>query len=75
MFSYHALTTNYTFTLPAPPGEANHKLVTRELFTRQSVWLTWVQPEDNNGHITLYNLTYCAVQNSFCMQHTFQPLK
>ena len=68
--SYQALTIISTFTLPAPPGEVNHHLVTRELLTLQSVQLTWVQPDDNNGHITSYNLTYCAVHNSFCMQHT-----
>ena len=58
------------FLLPAPPGEVNHSLVARELLTLQSVRLTWVQPKDNNGHITSYNLTYCAMHNSFCMQQT-----
>ena len=58
------------FLLPAPPGEVNHSLVTRELLTLQSVRLTWVQPKDNNGHITSYNLTYCAMHNRFCMQQT-----
>ena len=69
-FTYHAITINSTFTLPAPPGEVNHHLVTRELLTLESVRLTWVQPEDDNGCITSYNLTYCAVHNRFCMQHT-----
>ena len=32
-FSYQALTIISTFTLPAPPGEVNHHLVTRELLT------------------------------------------
>ena len=58
------------FLLPAPPGEVNHSLVTRELLTLQSVRLIWLQPEDNNGHITSYNLTYCAMDNRFCMQQT-----
>ena len=69
-FSYQVLTIISTFTLPAPPGEVNHNLVKRELLTLESVRLTWVQPDDNNGHITSYNLTYCAVHNRFCMQHT-----
>ena len=69
-FSYQVLTIISTFTLPAPPGEVNHNLVKRELLTLESVRLTWVQPDDNNGHITSYNLTYCAVHNSYCIQHT-----
>ena len=56
--------------LPAPPGEVNHTLVTRELLTLQSVRLTWLQPEDNHGHIISYNITYCLLVNNSCGQQT-----
>ena len=56
--------------LPAPPGEVNHTLVTRELLTLQSVRLTWLQPEDNHGHINSYNITYCILVNNSCGQQT-----
>lgn len=60
---------------PVPPGEVNHTMVTRELLTLQSVRLTWMQPEDNNGHISSYNITYCILVNSTCGRQTsFQTL-
>ena len=32
--------------------------------------LTWLQPEDNHGHINSYNITYCILVNNSCGQQT-----
>ena len=60
----------YSLSPTAPPGEVNHTTVTRELLTLESVRLTWARPEDNNGPINSYNITYCVSINSSCVQQT-----
>ena len=59
-------------SLPAPPDEVNHTIVTTELLTLQSVSLTWVQPEDNNARINSYNITFCPAVNGTCEQSPLQ---
>ena len=59
-------------SLPAPPDEVNHAIVTRELLTLQSVQLTWVEPEDNNARINSYNVTYCPSVKGTCEQLPIQ---